>query len=63
MEAIMRFDKFTVKAQQAVATAQEIATNSSHGTLTPLHLLAALLRDGDGGIVVPLLQKAGSNAE
>jgi ATP-dependent Clp protease ATP-binding subunit ClpB len=59
----MRPDKFTVKAQQAIADAQEIATSSSHGTLEPLHLLAALLRDGNGGIIVPLLQKAGCNTD
>ncbi|MBN2375464.1 MAG: ATP-dependent chaperone ClpB [Sedimentisphaerales bacterium] len=55
----MRFDKFTIKAQQAIATAQEIATNSSHGTLTPLHLLASLFTDSDGSIITPLLQKVG----
>jgi ATP-dependent Clp protease ATP-binding subunit ClpB len=59
----MRFDKFTVKAQEAIQTAQEIATSDSHGTLTPLHLLAGLLRDSDGGIVIPILEKAGCNAE
>ena len=59
----MRFDKFTVKAQEAIQTAQEIATSDSHGTLGPLHLLAGLLRDGEGGIVIPILEKAGCNAE
>ncbi|KPK75802.1 MAG: Clp protease ClpB [Phycisphaerae bacterium SM23_30] len=59
----MRLDKFTIKAQQVIATAQEIAAHSGHGTLTPLHLLAALLRDSEGGIVVPLLQKAGCDPE
>ena len=57
----MRPEKLTVKAQQTLASAQEIATGSNHGTLEPLHLLAALLRDSEGGIVVPLLQKAGCN--
>jgi len=55
----MRFDKFTVKAQEAIATAQQIATQAGHGTLTPLHLLGALLRDSETGITASLLQKAG----
>jgi ATP-dependent Clp protease ATP-binding subunit ClpB len=59
----MRFDKFTVKAQQAIATAQEIATNSSHGILTPLHLLAGLLSDHNGNIIAAILQKAGCNPD
>jgi ATP-dependent Clp protease ATP-binding subunit ClpB len=58
----MRFDKFTVKAQESIQTAQEIGTSESHGTLTPLHLLAGLLRDGEGGLIVPILEKAGCNA-
>jgi len=59
----MRFEKFTVKAQQAIATAQEIATNSSHASITPLHLLAALIGSQDEGVVIPLLRKAGCNVE
>ena len=59
----MRFDKLTIKAQQVLTTAQEIATNAKHSTLTPLHLLAALLREPDGGIIIPILQKIGSNPE
>ena len=57
----MRMDKLTVKAQQAVASAQEIATNSEHAALTPLHVLAALLAEGQGGIVVGVLEKSGAN--
>jgi len=57
----MRFEKLTVKAQQALATAQEIAANGNHGSLTPVHLLAALLRDRNGGIINTILQKAGND--
>ncbi len=57
----MRFDKMTVKAQQALANAQEIAVNGSHGQLTLLHLLAALLNEEEGGLVKPLFQKCGYN--
>jgi len=57
----MRFDKLTIKAQQALATAQEIAATANHAGLTPLHVLAALLNDQDGGIVISILQKCGCN--
>ncbi|MBN2133801.1 MAG: ATP-dependent chaperone ClpB [Sedimentisphaerales bacterium] len=59
----MRFDKFTVKAQEALATAQEIARNSEHATLSALHLLAGLLSDADAGIVASVLQKVGCNPQ
>jgi ATP-dependent Clp protease ATP-binding subunit ClpB len=57
----MRFDKFTIKAQEAVVRAQELAQQSDHAELTPLHLLNALLAETEG-VVQPLLQKLGANA-
>ena len=39
----MKFDKFTLKAQEALATAQQMAMAKSHTILSPLHLLSALL--------------------
>lgn len=57
----MRFEKLTVKAQQAIANAQEIASGSSHACLTPLHILAALLNEPQGGIVESTLLKSGYN--
>jgi len=56
----MRFDKFTVKAQEAVARAQELAQRHDHAEILPLHLLAALLAETDG-VVAPLLQKVGAH--
>ena len=50
----IRFDKLTVKAQQALQDAQERAAHHNHQELTGLHLLAALLNQQDG-IVLPLL--------
>src|SRR4051794_28461160 len=58
----MRFDKFTVKAQEAVAGAQELAQRHDNPELLPLHLLAALLAEQDG-IVRPLIQKVGARVE
>lgn len=55
-----RFDKLTVKAQEAVQQAQQLAQDHGHQQLQPLHLLAALLRE-DQGIVKPLIQKIGAN--
>jgi len=56
----MRFDKFTLKAQEALATAQQIAMAKSHTVLSPLHLLNAVC-DDDTGIAVLILKEIGSN--
>jgi ATP-dependent Clp protease ATP-binding subunit ClpB len=56
----MKFDKITLKAQEALATAQQVAMAKSHTVLSPLHLLDALLGD-DVGVVVLLLKKIGAN--
>jgi ATP-dependent Clp protease ATP-binding subunit ClpB len=53
-----RFDKLTVKAQEAVAGAQGRALELGNPDMDTLHLLDALLADSDG-IVVPLLKKLG----
>ncbi|NOX55484.1 MAG: ATP-dependent chaperone ClpB [Planctomycetes bacterium] len=55
-----RFDKLTVKAQEAVQRAQQVAEDRGHPQLLPLHLLKALA-DEEDGIVKPLLQKIGVN--
>ncbi len=57
----MRFDKFTIKAQEAVVRAQELAQRQNNAELMPLHVLAALLAETEG-VVHPLLQKLGANA-
>jgi ATP-dependent Clp protease ATP-binding subunit ClpB len=56
----MKFDKFTLKAQEALATAQQTAMAKSHTVLSPLHLLSAICGD-DGGIAVVILKKIGIN--
>jgi ATP-dependent Clp protease ATP-binding subunit ClpB len=55
-----RFEKLTVKGQEALQRAQEIAEQHGHQQLMPLHLLKALL-DEEQGIVRPLIQKIGAN--
>ncbi len=42
----LRFDKFTVKAQEALQAAQEMAARSGQQQIEPLHLLWALDRSG-----------------
>jgi ATP-dependent Clp protease ATP-binding subunit ClpB len=56
----MNLNKFTVKSQEAVQSAQEIATSYGNQIIEPEHLLAALIQDSEGA-VVPILQKAGAN--
>src|SRR3954467_11418731 len=58
----MRFDKYTIKAQEAVMRAQELARSRDHSEILPLHVLVALLAE-DEGVVRPLLQKLGANAD
>ena len=41
----IRWDKFTVKAQEAVQRANELASEHGNPELMPLHLLAALVED------------------
>jgi len=54
----VRFDRFTLKAQETVQASQEIADKHSHQSIEPEHLLIALL-DQEGGIVPSILQKLG----
>ncbi len=56
----MKFDKLTLKAQEALATAQQIAMARSHTLLTPLHLLSALVGDNEG-LANEILKKIGVN--
>jgi ATP-dependent Clp protease ATP-binding subunit ClpB len=56
----MNFNKFTIKAQEAVQNGQDIASNYGNQSIEPEHLLAALIQDSQG-IVIPILQKLGAN--
>ena len=55
---MVRFDKFTVKAQEALQAAQEMSARSGQQQVEPLHLLWALVAQQDG-VVPPLLEKLG----
>ncbi|MFN5852863.1 MAG: ATP-dependent chaperone ClpB [Pirellulaceae bacterium] len=54
-----RFEKLTVKAQEAVAEAQSKAQQAGNPEMDSLHLLQALLEESDG-IVAPLMKKVGA---
>ncbi|OKY76184.1 MAG: ATP-dependent chaperone ClpB [Desulfobulbaceae bacterium DB1] len=56
----MQFDKFTVKSQEALQAAQNLASQKGHQEMVPEHLLAVLLRQPEG-VIVPVLQKIGAN--
>ena len=55
---MIRSDKFTVKAQEALQAAQEMGERSGQQQIEPLHVLWALVAQGDG-VVPPLLEKLG----
>src|SRR3954449_9627420 len=58
----MHADRFTNKSQEAFAAAQKIAQARRNPQVTPHHLLVALLEQ-DGGIVAPVLERAGADPE
>ena len=55
-----RFDKLTIKAQEAMASAQSLASDGGHPEIDPLHLLAALLAEQEGAIS-PIIDRIGAN--
>ena len=57
----MRLDQFTVKAQEALGTAQTLAEKTDSPEVMPEHLLRALL-DQEGGVVPSALGKMGVSA-
>ncbi|MFW5972357.1 MAG: ATP-dependent chaperone ClpB [Bacteroidota bacterium] len=56
----MNLQKFTVKAQEAVQRAMEIAASQNHQGLEPPHLLKAFLQD-ENGVVTSILDRLGAN--
>jgi len=59
---MIRPDKFTIKSQEAIAQAEDIAGKRGNQEIVPQHLLAALLAQADG-VVVPILKKLGAAPE
>src|SRR5512143_2659540 len=61
-EAIMRMDRYTQRAQEAILSAQEIAASYNHGQIEPEHLLQALITQPEG-VVPDILQQMGINPQ
>ena len=58
----MRLDKFTLRAQEAIQAAIEMAERNQNQQVEPEHLLAAMLEQPEG-IVRPILGKLGVNVQ
>src|ERR1019366_1495925 len=53
-----KWEKLTVKSQEAIQAAASSATENGNPEVLPMHLLAALLEDREG-VVLPVLEGAG----
>jgi len=58
----IRWDKFTIKAQEAIQAANDLASQHGNPELEPVHVLAALLADREG-IVLPVLERIGASSD
>ena len=58
----IRWDKLTLKAQEAMQAANQLGGEHGNAEIAPVHLLAALAEDREG-IVVPVLGKVGAQAQ
>src|ERR1700730_1217255 len=58
----IKWDRLTVKSQEAVQAAGGLAAENGNPEVLPLHLMAALLEDREG-VVIPVLEKVGVPVE
>src|SRR5665213_574493 len=58
----IKWEKLTVKSQEAVQAASGHAAENGNPEVLPLHLMAALLEDREG-VVIPVLEKIGVPVE
>ena len=56
----MRFDKFTIKSQELIQNAQELAARQGNQQIEPEHLLGAMLAEPEG-IAKSMLRKLGTS--
>jgi len=57
----MNFQKFTLKSQEALKTAKEIAVNYNNQAIEPVHILASIIQDNDS-IALDIVAKIGLNS-
>mgnify|MGYP001560880572 CR=1 FL=1 len=60
--AMPSFNRFTIKAQEALQNAQELAAQKNHGEFRVLHLLHSLMGD-EQSLIRPMLVKSGVNLD
>ena len=60
---MIRPENLTVRAQEALSQAQRRANDGQHAEVGPLHLLAGLLDEDQGGVIVPVLEKVGGHVQ
>lgn len=58
---IMNFNNFTIKSQEAIQKAVEIAKGAGNQAIEPVHLLKGILTEGDS-LLTFIFQKVGANA-
>ncbi|MBW1801905.1 MAG: AAA family ATPase, partial [Deltaproteobacteria bacterium] len=58
----MRFDKFTLKAQETIQTAQQLAEKFGHQQIEPEHMVRAVLEQKEG-VIPPILGKIGASQD
>jgi ATP-dependent Clp protease ATP-binding subunit ClpB len=58
----MNADRFTIKSQEALQAAIDLAAARKHSQVTPEHLLAVLLEQSDG-MTLPVLRKLGASPD
>src|SRR6202020_931264 len=54
----IKWEKLTVKSQEAIQAAQGHAADNGNPEVLPLHLMVPLLEDKEG-VVLPVLEKVG----
>jgi ATP-dependent Clp protease ATP-binding subunit ClpB len=59
---MIRSEKMTIKTQEALGSAQQLAASRQNGSIEPEHLLLTLL-DQEGGLIGSILQKIGANPQ
>jgi len=59
---MIKFDKFTIKAQEAIGEAQQIASSYNHQEIREEHLLLALINQKEG-VIPSILHKLEVNPE
>ena len=58
----MNFDRFTVKSQEMLQSAQELALNNGNQAIEPVHFLSAMMMDNQG-IIPTMVRKIGAPIE